>query len=63
MSKMTPQTATKSIEIRPKKPKIDSFWPKKPQTVPKSPKTRSATGEQALPRETENEIMLAGCKH
>ena len=41
MSKKSPQTATKSTEIRPKKPKIRSFWPKRPQAVPKSPKKRS----------------------
>ena len=57
MSKKSPQTATKSTEIRPKKPKIRSFWPKRPQAVPKSPKKRSPSHRRAsaAPRDRERD--------
>ena len=64
MSKKSPQTATKSTEIRPKKPKIRSFWPKRPQAVPKSPKKRSPRHRRASAALRDRERDHAcSCKH
>jgi len=59
MSKKTPQTATKSEEVRPKKPKFAEIGRKGRKLSLNLRKHEAATGEQALPRKAEDEIMLA----